>query len=620
MLLLVLTWLLIILPSYLIGSMLLSALRVETRDYEGEFFIVSTWIGILLLALVILFISLFIPLSLSCFLLSCLVISGISLSKSSVRKKLKFYASKISIPWLTVWTSLLGLVAFISTSKVELFDVGLYHFQLIQWLSKFGTVPGLALLHSRFGFTSSWFSLVASFNLESLSGKTIALSGGLALLMAGAHFIICLNNIFRATHQYNNHSVNWFIIVSMLSCLPYLVRYGLAVSSSPDTPVVILTIEIAWLILFISNQINNDALNPISLNGQQLKSNARLLPLILACGAFAIKLSSLPLILVSLIFCCFENTKIKAALLVRGIIVSAVLITPILLVNTISSGCPLYPSPTFCTDLPWSVGSEQAIQLSIIIRDWARWLGPTPENSSNWNWLMHWFPRSGHSLFLIVTSILSSLMILFIPKASETKGKFYIFMIALVGIFFLMYKAPSTRFGFGYLLTLPSFAIALTLQSKSVIGIPLLMIFSFFNNFVIVGESWASPLNPGIVNLMILVFSIITLTILFLRNSYQKWIQAPLLIMALILSVSIPSYRYLLQGYYLRLMVPMGIHSLIYPDQFKESYAVNFRYLKPKEGDQCWDAPLPCTPYLTYSNVKLRNDKKGFGQGFSLTD
>ena len=624
MLLLILIWLLIIFPSYLAGSMIISTLRIESRNYESEFFIVSTWIGILILALLMLFISLFIPLSLSCFLLPALIISGISLSNSSVREKLRFYADKISISWLAIWISLFVSVAFIATSKVELFDVGLYHFQLIQWLSKFGTVPGLALLHSRLGFTSSWFSLVASFNLGSLSGKTVALSGGLALLMAGAHFIICLNSIFKVTRQYNNHSVNWFIIVSMLSCLPYLVRYGLAVSSSPDTPVVILTIEIAWLILFISNEINNNSQNHIFSNGKQVESNARLLPLILACGAFSIKLSSLPLLLISLIFYCFDNTRIQISLLVRGIIVGAVLTTPILLVNTVSSGCPLYPSPTFCTDLPWSVGSEQATQVSVIIRDWARWLGPTPENSSNWNWLMHWLPRSGHSLFLIITSILSSSVFLFIPRASETRGRLYIFMIALVGISFLMYKAPSTRFGLGYLMTLPSFTIALTIQSKLFLGMPLLMLFSFYNNFIIVGESWASPLDKNTINVIILVFLIIVLAILFLRNNYQRWVQIPLLTMALILSVSVPSYHYLLQGYdskvYSRLIVPMGIHSLVYPDQFEESYAVNFKYLKPKEGDQCWDAPLPCTPYLTYSNVKLSNNQKGFGEGFSLTD
>lgn len=602
--------------------MVLSVLKIQIRDYKGEFFIVSAWIGILFLALLLLVISLFTSLSLLCFLLLVLIVSVISLYDPSTRNHLKFYTDKLFTPWLAIWTSLVFSLSFLMTAKVVHHDAGLYHFQLTKWLSEFGTVPGLALLHNRFGFTSSWFALSAPFNIDLLSGKTVALTGGLAFLLASSHFILCLNNIFRLPHSYKKHSINWFIIVAIISCLPYLVRHRLAISGSPDTPVAILTIEIAWLIVFISNQINNSNLENISIDGNQIDSNARLLPLILACGVFAIKLSSLPLVLISLAFYCFEKATVKINLLIRGILVITVLVTPVLLVNVVSSGCPLYPSPTFCTDLSWSVGSQEASQNSAIIRDWARWLGPSPENSNNWNWLIHWLPRSKDSLFMIIASVLSSIIFLSIPKKSEIKGRYYILAIAYIGILFLMYKAPSTRFGLGYLLTLPSFVIALILEWKLSLGISLLMMFSFSINFLIVGQ-WSSPVNSEKIQFMMIIILIIVSIMAFFRKRSQQWIYIPLLTVILILSIIVPNQYYLFQDdeskLDSRLIIPMGIRSLVYPDDFQNSYAINFRYIKPRKGNQCWDSPLPCTPYLTHRNVRLRDEKKGLREGFTLT-
>ena len=40
-------------------------------------------------------------------------------------------------------------------------DTDSYHIQMIKWARDYGSVPGIANLHLRYGFNSSWFISVA---------------------------------------------------------------------------------------------------------------------------------------------------------------------------------------------------------------------------------------------------------------------------------------------------------------------------------------------------------------------------------------------------------------------------------------------------------------------------
>lgn len=45
----------------------------------------------------------------------------------------------------------------------------------------------------------------------------------------------------------------------------------------------------------------------------------------------------------------------------------------------------------------------------------------------------------------------------------------------------------------------------------------------------------------------------------------------------------------------------------------------DIKYLVPQHTsgeDQCWAAELPCTPNLTYEDIKLRDPEHGIGAGF----
>ena len=42
----------------------------------------------------------------------------------------------------------------------------------------------------------------------------------------------------------------------------------------------------------------------------------------------------------------------------------------------------------------------------------------------------------------------------------------------------------------------------------------------------------------------------------------------------------------------------------------------DFVLFKPENGLQCWDAPLPCSQFLTYEKIKLRDPERGICGGF----
>lgn len=68
------------------------------------------------------------------------------------------------------------VIANLTTQRVTWYDVGLYHFGSIRWLAEHGAVPGLALINSKFGFTSSWFALAAPFNPEIFGSRVSAVT------------------------------------------------------------------------------------------------------------------------------------------------------------------------------------------------------------------------------------------------------------------------------------------------------------------------------------------------------------------------------------------------------------------------------------------------------------
>ena len=138
-------------------------------DRQGDRGILAIWIGLLLLLNLFLVAALFFPLTpvvALCILLPVLIIAlWEQQNRIFIRQLLLIRQTKLLLILLPL------LAASITGIQViHWYDSGLYHIQDIKWLATFGLVPGLALIHSRFGFVSSWFSCAKYQNLASSSG------------------------------------------------------------------------------------------------------------------------------------------------------------------------------------------------------------------------------------------------------------------------------------------------------------------------------------------------------------------------------------------------------------------------------------------------------------------
>ena len=87
---------------------------------------------------------------------------GIENSKSLWRKKQSRLAAVCRSDALFAYGSSRGYMHY---------DTGLYHAQAIRWIEEYGVVPGLANLHSRFGYNSASFALSAFFSETWLIGR-----------------------------------------------------------------------------------------------------------------------------------------------------------------------------------------------------------------------------------------------------------------------------------------------------------------------------------------------------------------------------------------------------------------------------------------------------------------
>jgi len=436
--------------GFVIGNSLVTRLTPHSFDRTADRVIVSVWVGVLVMANTYFAASLFSPLRPVIVTVITLSLLIPSLLSQQDRANIKELAGKFTVASLFgIIAIALGAAAYCS-QEIIWYDTHLYHMQAIRWLSEYGLVPGMAQIHDRLGFTSSWFALAASVDHGILEGRIGSYTGGFCLLMLTIHLVTSLLRIIRQ----QGRAQDIFVVLAYLLAIIVLLLNGMPNSPSPDVPVIVLVIVIAWCMMIISD------INEHTFPHYDTVFNLRIIPLFLAAGAVSIKLSALPLLAVSgCYYLCKDKLKPRK-LIVSGIILIFFLV-PLAAAGVITTGCAFYPLPTFCMDLPWSLGAGHAAALSTVIRDWARWSDSTPAGATSWNWIIPWLIRERLCSLLLTLSALS-LLIIMIRYVGRKHLRCHSSAIALslLGIGYMLYAAPNWRFGLGYLVILPAIAAA----------------------------------------------------------------------------------------------------------------------------------------------------------------
>src|ERR1700722_3645896 len=56
------------------------------------------------------------------------------------------------------------MILVLNAGPTMMDDTDSYHIQMIKWIQEYGSVPGIANLHLRFGFNTSWFTSIGLFS------------------------------------------------------------------------------------------------------------------------------------------------------------------------------------------------------------------------------------------------------------------------------------------------------------------------------------------------------------------------------------------------------------------------------------------------------------------------
>src|SRR5271157_749148 len=588
-------WTLLSAFGAVIGSAILFISKEPVSCHVGDRAMVATWLGLLTLASALLGLSVITPLGPAAGFGLFAILAIVALSMRPVRLGLRQWLRYLTWPIVLGLGCLFVVAALNSARTVQAYDTGLYHYQFVRWLSQYGTVRGFALLQERFGVSSSWFALAAPFDFGPFQGRVSGLTGGLAIFLCLLHFALAAGRVLG--HRANR--ADWFLIGGYALILPVCLAWAFEVSLSPDLPAWILTLLTGWLMLAGRDPEPGQSSPGIS-------SHGAILPLILALGAFTVKLSAAPMVLIAALFYWFNATTKSAFRLVP--VAAAMLISvPEFVANVVSSACPLYPNSLGCFDVPWGVGKAAAKQGAADITAWARWGGPVPAGATAWNWILPWFSHLD-KLLLMLFCCLCLLGFVAVRGWRRDRSLVYVLALALLGTAFLFVTAPNPRFGAGYLALYPALFLA--------------------------------SVSPDIGRLR-----------LWRRRDPEPGMSSTLAYLLVAIAVLLS-----VQGEITELKLQRSMQSLLRTARMAEDYSLPHRFVLPPAlprfsgdvapaknrrsdtvgtlqlsadryngidyrftigGDQCWGAPIPCLPAPLTGNIHLRNPARGLRDGFT---
>jgi len=351
------------------------------------------------------------------------------------KKSAKLLFDKFNLSSSILFFILWLIILLISAGPTIMDDTESYHIQSIKWIQEYGSVPGLANLHERFGFNSSWFSSVALF---SFSSKT---TGGFTVLNSVLSTWMCywFISIFNKQYKGNDLQTAFAILLTFICCL---IIWPLLRGNAANTNYDFITTCIV-LVLFTEIFLSKNVSPGIEW-------------LIWPVYLFTVSIINFPLLLLSLIGLIFFIRQKNFKILLLPIVFCLLLIVPFIIRNMIIAGYPFYPSTSFdITNADWKADPQMIERLMEYIKYFNRvnGLDIAEIKALGPDWIPSWFDH----LFLFdkVLVVPGSIgLLLSIVKFVLKKDRNTILLTTvgvawLIGWFFI---APDPRFVYGILL------------------------------------------------------------------------------------------------------------------------------------------------------------------------
>ena len=467
MIITLLAWLYITILCWMWGGLLLGHFQRNKRQHPGPQFhaCITCFIGLAGILTFSSMLSLFMPLGgyeVQLLLIGpCVLYAWLKPSQGLITN-LRNQLSGLSPVLILLLCILVILLLLLSAVSINNEDTLSYHAQIIQWIEKYRAVPGIANLHIRYGLQSSWFVGCAVFGFRFVGTNALSFLNSVVLLWYFIFIISQLNKNYRDKKN-TLYCYGWLAIL-MLSLWSYSQVRLTATSASPD----FITILYCWLCFYLL------------FNATKKELSARNFSLLIMLGAFAItmKLSAIPVIILSLYsaykLLVMKNTR---ALLVSLLISIAVLL-PFIARNIITSGYPVFPSrfPDI-VNTDWKLSKDKVIYVQEYITAYARIQSGADTASIDkalsmdmTEWIPAWWKNQSLADKSIIILLMLSFCLLIIRIKAILASPNYVkaaLVAALGGILFWFIQAPDPRFGFGFILSLMAIVFWLELQKNN---------------------------------------------------------------------------------------------------------------------------------------------------------
>jgi len=528
------------------------------------------WFGFAVVIGLLQLISLFLPISKIAFIIISLlaIVFAVINFKSVLTKLTLFYQWLITpkgfLSLLAICIMLL-LVSYSANKEVTHTDTFIYHFNAVKWAKEYSVVPGLANLHNRLGFNSSFFLFGAFTEIGPYANESAHIALSFLMVVCLVHWFLVISNPRELM------SKRIFCMVTFLFLVIHISFKMDIASLSTDHPMAVLTLIFCLVLL--------DKLD-----------HKILLLLPLSAVAFTFKISGMLIVgtgLIALVGYLFllkhENNKVVRKMELKIHTVSFILccfiVSGFIIRNVIISGWLIYPFPIGNLHLPWSVPKPYVLDMIAWIKSFPKIPGGASPTTIAGNdfffWFVKWFERfkqSGESV-LFAWSMLALFWSVFqirsVPKFIYARLNILLLIVfSLASIVFWFISAPDLRFGSIYFFIFFASSVALLYE----------------------GSKYKNVLK----NLIYVLF-IVQIT----REIPGYYIdRAPGLFTFAYTEVP-------------KLVRVIGSP----PDQKPELYI----YM-PLEGNQCGNSPIPCTPYaggLLHSHHFIRQRVPGdLSKGF----
>ena len=343
-----------------------------------------------------------------------------SANRNELFSQLKKPFVRFSFLDFTLLSVFILMILFLCTAPIIHPDTLSYHAFSTQIFDKYGSIPGIANLKPEYGFQSVWFAVLAFFDFSFFHSALLFPLNGCVMVWA-AFFLVSKVAVDKTILSGLNRfpSVIWYLLLILFSILSWTQIRLTASSLSPDF-IASISVMLGFY-FFVGIQKNENA------------EKSGLMASFFSAIAVLVKLSAVPILLIPLIVIAYQIKKRRFLAVFRICFLVALLLTPVIIRNIISTGYPFYPSSfaaIYQTD--WKLEELKVSGFQHYITAYARYpalMANTVKEYSNsfLNWLPVWWEHlymiDKAVIFFIVLGIFLNLFFIKNWKRVYSQGK-----------------------------------------------------------------------------------------------------------------------------------------------------------------------------------------------------